>query len=166
MLVSLLLFPLWPLPVHLNSWTEHSTFLFNIILSNCIRLYFHHQSYPQRGVISALALPLHFSGALSAFPRSILDTYWPGGSSFSVISFAFLYCSWGSQGKNAEVVGHSFIQWPRFVRTLSMTHLSWVDLYNMAPSFIELHKAVAYVVILVSFLWLWFSFCLPSNGWE
>ena len=31
---------------------------------------------------------------------SIFGTNDPGSSSFSVLSFAFLYCSWGSQGKN------------------------------------------------------------------
>ena len=28
--------------------------------------------------------------------------------------FAFSYCSWGSQGKNTEVVCHSFLQWTSF----------------------------------------------------
>ena len=28
--------------------------------------------------------------------------------------FAFSYCSWGSQGKNAEVVCHSLLQWTTF----------------------------------------------------
>ena len=32
-------------------------------------------------------------------------------SSFSVIFFAFSHCSWGSQGKNAEVVWCSLLQW-------------------------------------------------------
>ena len=32
--------------------------------------------------------------------------------------FAFSYCSRGSQGKNADVVCHSLLQWPHFVRTL------------------------------------------------
>ena len=34
----------------------------------------------------------------------------------------------------------------------------------MAYSFIELDKAVVHVIRLVSFLWLWFSVCLPSDG--
>ena len=55
------------------------------------------------------------SGAISPlFSSSILDTYWPGGSSFSVISFAFSYCLLGSQGKTAKVVCHSLIQWTTF----------------------------------------------------
>ena len=48
---------------------------------------------------------------------------------------------------------------------LSMvTHPSWVALHGMANSFIELDKAVVHVISLVSFLLLWFSFCLPSEG--
>ena len=34
----------------------------------------------------------------------------------------------------------------------------------MAHSFIELDKAVVHVISLTSFLCLWFSFCLPSDG--
>ena len=45
-----------------------------------------------------------------------------------------------------------------------MTHLFWVDLHGMCHSFIELDKAVLPVISLVSFLSLWFSFCLPFDG--
>ena len=45
-----------------------------------------------------------------------------------------------------------------------MTHPSLVALLGMAHSFIELDKAVVHVIRLVSFLWLWFSFCLLSDG--
>ena len=45
-----------------------------------------------------------------------------------------------------------------------MTHLSWVALHGMAHSFTELDKAVVRVIRLVSFLGLWFSVCLPSDG--
>ena len=34
----------------------------------------------------------------------------------------------------------------------TMTGRSWVALYNMAHSFIEFHRAVIHVIILVSFL--------------
>ena len=49
----------------------------------------------------------------------------------------------------------------------TMTCLSWVALKGMAHSFIELDKAVGHVISLISFLWLWFPFCLPScsDGW-
>ena len=46
----------------------------------------------------------------------------------------------------------------------TMTCLSWVALQVMVHSFIELDKAVVHVIRLVSFLWLWFSFCLPPDG--
>ena len=42
--------------------------------------------------------------------------------------------------------------------------LFWVALHGMAHSFIEVDKAVVHVIILVGFLWLWFSVCLPSDG--
>ena len=49
----------------------------------------------------------------------------------------------------------------------TMTCLSWVALHGMAHSFIELAKAVVHVIRLVSFLWLWFSVCLSSDGeWQ
>ena len=31
--------------------------------------------------------------------------------------FAFLYCSWGSQGKNTEAVCHSLLQWATFCQS-------------------------------------------------
>ena len=46
----------------------------------------------------------------------------------------------------------------------TMIRLSWVALYGMAQSFIELDKAVVHVMSLIHFQWLWFSFCLPSDG--
>ena len=46
----------------------------------------------------------------------------------------------------------------------TMTYLSWVILQGIAHIFIELDKSVVHVISLVSFLWLWFSFCWPSDG--
>ena len=51
-----------------------------------------------------------------------------------------------------------------FSEVSTMTHPSYVALQGMVHSFIELDKAVVHVISLVSFLWLWFSFCLPSDG--
>ena len=45
-----------------------------------------------------------------------------------------------------------------------MTHPSWVALHDMAHTFIELGKAVVHVISLISFMLLWFSFYLPSDG--
>ena len=52
-----------------------------------------------------------FSGVVSPLiSSSILGTWWPGGVPLSVsYLFAFSYCSWGSQGKNIEVVCHSLL---------------------------------------------------------
>ena len=62
------------------------------------------------GSISAffLELFLHWSPVAYWAPTDL------GSSSFSVHHFAFSYCSWGSQGKNTEVVCHSLLQWTTF----------------------------------------------------
>ena len=78
--------------------------------------------------------------------------------------FAFSYCLWGSQGKNTL----SGLPFPSPVDHIlsefsTMTRLSWVAIHGMAHSFTELDKAVVHVIRLVSFLWLWFSPCLPSD---
>ena len=65
--------------------------------------------------------------------------------------FAFSHCSWGSQGKNTEVVCHSFSSGPRFVRTLHHDPSVLGCLHSMAHNFIELDKAVIHVIRLVSF---------------
>ena len=60
----------------------------------------------------------------------------------------FSYCSWGSRGKNAEVVCHCLLQW-----TMSSPPcLFWVALRGMAHSFIELDKAVVHMINLNSSL--------------
>ena len=55
---------------------------------------------------------------LELFLYSSLIAYWAlptWGVHRSVsYTFAFLYCSWGSQGKDAEVVHHSLLQWAMF----------------------------------------------------
>ena len=43
----------------------------------------------------------------------------------------------------------------------TMTRSSSVAIHHMAHSFIELDKAVVHMISLISFLWLWFSICLP-----
>ena len=74
--------------------------------------------------------------------------------------FAFSYCSWGSQGKNTEVVCTTFCQnsppWP--VR-LGWPYMAWL-------CSIELDKAMVHVIRLVSFLWLWFSVSLPADAFS
>ena len=80
--------------------------------------------------------------------------YWApidlGSSSFSVLSYFFSYCSWGSQGKDIEVVCHSLLQWTTFCQTsppwpihLGWRHTAWL-------SFTELDKPVVHVIRLAS----------------
>ena len=66
-----------------------------------------------------------------------------------------------NKARRILVYEQSFAESP----TLStMTRPSWVALHGMAHSFTELDKAVVHMIRLVSFLWLWFSVCLPSDG--
>ena len=46
----------------------------------------------------------------------------------------------------------------------TMTSLAWVALHGMAHSFTGSDKAVIHVTSLIRFLWLRFSFYLPSDG--
>ena len=88
-----------------------------------------------------------------------------GSSSLSVISFCLFILFVGYS--RIEYWGVLLFPSPvdHFLSELStMTHLSWVALHGMAHSFTELDKVVIHVISLVSFLWLWFSFCLPSDG--
>ena len=67
--------------------------------------------------------------------------------------FAFSYCSWGSQGKNTEVVCHSLVQWTTFCQTSPPwpAPLGWP--FTAWLSFIESDKAVVRVIRLAIFLW-------------
>ena len=75
--------------------------------------------------------------------------------------FTSVYCSWGSQGKNTEVVCHSHLQWTTFCQNSPPwpAHLEWP--HTAWLSFIELEKAVVHVFRLASFLWLWFQCVCP-----
>ena len=108
---------------------------------------------------------------LELFLHSFPVVYWPptdlGSSSFSVVSFFpfILFMRFSRQECWSGLPFPSPLD--HVLSELSnMTHLSWVALWGMAHSFIELDKAVIHVISLVSFLWLWFSFCLPSDGWS
>ena len=46
----------------------------------------------------------------------------------------------------------------------TMTSQSWMTVHGMAHGFIESDMAVVHVVRLFSFLWLWLSVCLSSDG--
>ena len=87
-----------------------------------------------------------------------------GSSSFSVLSFCLFILFMGFSRQEYW----SGLPFPSLVdHVLSefsiMTCPFWLALHFMAYSFIELDKAVVHVISLVSFLWLWFSFSLPSK---
>ena len=115
----------------------------------------YHQSHPQLDIVFALALSLHFFWSYFSTDLQLhiglLPTW---GVPFSVsYHFAFSYCSWGSQGKNTEVVCHSLLQWTTFCQTSAPwpAHLGWP--HRAWLNFIELDKAVVLV-------WLhWLVFC-------
>ena len=82
-------------------------------------------------------------------------------SSFSVISFCLfiLFLGFSRQECCSGLPSPSPVD--HFLSELfTLTHASWVALYCMAHTFIELDKTVIHVISLVSFLWLWFSFYL------
>ena len=99
----------------------------------------------------------HFGSVSSLFLELFLHSssvaYWApinlGSSSFTVIFFAFSYSSWGSQGKNTEVVCHV----DHVLSELStMTCPSCVALHDVAHSFFELDKTVIHLIS-------WLIFC-------
>ena len=108
-------------------------------------------TFTTRHIHNWVSFPIWFclfipSRAISLlFSSSILDTTNLGGSTFNVISFAFSYCSWGSQGKNTEVVCLSLLQgtmffqkfppWPVFLgwpyTAWLIVSLSYTKLWSM-----------------------------------
>ena len=77
-----------------------------------------------------------YFGSVSSFSLELFLQYSPvaywaptnlRSSFFISYVFAFLYCSWGSQGKNTEVVCHSFLQWTTFCQNSPPwpVHLGW-----------------------------------------
>ena len=88
-----------------------------------------------------------------------------GSSSFSVLSFCFFMLFMGLSRQEYW----SGLPFPSPVdhvlsELFTMTHLFWLALHGVAHCFIELGKTLFHVIGVVSFLWLWFSFCLPSDG--
>ena len=142
--------------------------IFQVPLKYCsyiIGLYFHHQSHPQLCIVFGLALSLY---SLWSY-YSMQIAHWVPidlrSSSFSVISFCLFMLFMGFSRKEywsglpfPSPVDHILSEFS------TMTHPSWVALHSMGQSFIELDKAVIHVISLISLLWLWFSFCLPSDG--
>ena len=105
------------------------------------------------------------SGVLSPLiRRSILGTFPPGEFIFTVVSFCLFILFMGFS-RQEDWSGSPFPSpVDHILSELStMTCPFCVALHCMAHSFIELDEAVVHVIRLVSFLWLWFSVCLPSD---
>ena len=118
-----------------------------------------------------------FFGSFSSFFLELFlhwspVAYWAaadlGSSSVSVLSFCLFILFLGFSRPECW----SGLSFPspadHILSELSiMTRPSWMALwlYSLTHSFIELDKAVVQVISLISFLWPWFSFCLPSDGW-
>ena len=99
------------------------------------------------------------------FSSSMLGTYWPGEIFFQCMSFCLSILFMGFSRQEywsglpfSSPVDHVFSE------LSTMTNPSWMVLHGMAHSLLELDKAMVHVIRLVSYLWLWFSFCLPSDG--
>ena len=129
---------------------------------------------------SLLPLPVTFTtghyflfGSISSFFLGLFlhcspVAYWApsnlGSSSFSFLSLC-LFIQFMGFSRQEYWSGLPFSSSVDHVLSelSTMTRPSWVALHGMAYGFIELNKAVVHVISLVSFLWLWFSFCLPSD---
>ena len=106
-----------------------------------------------------LEVVLHWSPVAYLAPTDL------GSSSFSIVSFCLfiLFMGFSMQEYWSGLPCPSPVD--HILSDLStMTHPSWVALHGMAHRFTELDKAVVHVIRLVSCLWLWFSFCLSSDG--
>ena len=108
------------------------------------------------------------SGVISPlFSSSILDTHGPG----EIISQCPIFLPFHTVHGILKPRRLKWFAFPSpvdhvFSELFTMTRPSWVALHGMTHSFLELDKAVVHVIRLVSFLWLWFSIWLPSDGEE
>ena len=96
-------------------------------------------------------------------------------SFFFFFFFVFSYCSWGSRGKNTEVVYHSLLQWTMFCQNSPPwpIHLGWPCTACHRASLNYTRQWSIWSFWLAS--WLWFSFCeikvltpsvCPLMDWE
>ena len=128
-----------------------------------------HWLWPSLSIMNSQSL-LKLMSIKSVMPSSHLIAYRaptdPGSSAFSVISFCLfiLFMGFSRQEYWRGLSLPSPVD-QVLSEVSSMTCASWMTLHGMANSLTELDKAVVHVISLVSFLWLWFSFCLPSEGW-
>ena len=104
-----------------------------------------------------LELFLHWSPVVYWAPTDL------GSSSFSVLSFAFSYCSWGSWGKNTDLVCHSLLHWTLFCQNSPAwsIRLGWP---YMAWLIVLLSKTRLWSMRLDWLIFLIVVFSLPSDG--
>ena len=132
-----------------------------------------HQTLLLAPVISTTGCCFCFGSIFSFFLELFLHwspvAYWApdnlGSSFFSVLSFCLfiLFMGFSRQAYCSDLPFLSPVDHV-WTELSTMTRLSWVALHSMVHSFIELDKAVVCVISLISFLWLWFSFCLHPVG--
>ena len=121
--------------------------------------------------VTSITKCFYFGSISSFFLQLVLHwspvTYWAptvrGSSSFSVQSFCLFVLLMGFSRQE---------YWRGLPFPSPLDHVLpdlstitcpfWVALDSMAHCFIELDKAV-HVIRCISFLWLWFSVCLPSD---
>ena len=157
--------PIWPLPIYLDSCTNipRSYVILFFTASDFTSITSHIHNWV------LFLLWFHLFIFVELFLHSSLVAYRVlthlGSSSFSVISFCLfiLFMVFSRQEYWNGLPFPSPVD--HILSELSaMTRLSWEALHSMAHSFIELDKAVVHVISSISFLWLWFSFCLSSEG--
>ena len=132
-----------------------------------------HRTFLLSPVTSATGCCFCFGSVSSLFLELFLHwspvAYWTstdlGSSYFSVLSFCLFILFMGFSRQEYW----SGLPFPSPVDHIlsdlsTMTCPSWVALCGMAHSFNKLEKAVVHGIRWVNFLWLWFSFCLPSDG--
>ena len=136
--------------------------------------YFHHKSHPQVDVVLLWLCLFILSRVISPLISTVYSfgpivAYWAptdlGNSFFIVLSFSIFILF-------MEFLKASILKWfaipfssgQRFVRTLHHDPFILDGHTRHGNSFIGLDKAVVHVIRLVSFLWLWFSVRLPSDG--
>ena len=131
-----------------------------------------HQTLLPLPVTSTTGCCFHFgpisSFFLELFLHSFPVAYWAPtdleSSSFSVISFCLFILFMGFSRQEYW----NSLPFPSPVDHIlseisTMTCPIWVALHDMAHRLLELDKAVVHGVSFIRFLWLWFSFCLPSD---
>ena len=135
------------------AWKQHQTLLPSPVTSTAVHCFCF-------GSASSFFLDLFLCSSPVAYwaPTDL------GSTSFHILFFLSFHTVY-------EVLKERILKWfailfsigPHFVRPLHHDP-SWVALHGMVHSFIELDKTVIHVISLISFLWLWFSFCLPFDG--